>query len=193
MGLPEVVIETLVEIHDKQFIDIDEWDGEFSAVHWAAQHGRRDVIEYLLVRSEGNLLDLRDDLGRTPLFYARRLRGRAIMNYLRIECNAKAPMHAADDYQKFDLDREHLPKGAQWLLEQLDHHGWLSADWGDSYTLLHWAAPNGNSDLCKYLVEQLGADLHALDDEARSPHDCALDHEQYDTASHLEELSIQPA
>ena len=68
-------------------------------LHWAAAHGRRDkgkggakgtwiasrrdVVEFLLRYPAEDLLNQRDDQGRTPLFYAERAGNDALALYLR--------------------------------------------------------------------------------------------------------------
>jgi len=162
-SVPEFLIRTLVEVHSKG-LDRD-WDGGFSPMHWAAQHDRRDIMEYLLSLDGGrDLLDARDKLGRTPLAYALEAKNVPMIQWLREQAGGVAPhqpMVARPDLRS-------VPAPYLRVLEQVEEQGWQSVTWKDGYTMLHWAAEKGYRDICLYLVE-LGADVNKIDKQARTP------------------------
>ena len=47
-------------------------------------------------------------------------------------------------------DTSGMPAPQQKALSQLERRGWGGMRWSDGYSLLHWAAKNGQADLCAY-------------------------------------------
>merc|ERR1740138_1307718 len=69
--LPETFVQTLVVGHQTGFRANQEWDAGFSPMHWSAQNGRKDIIDFLINQEGGKLMLIsRDTHGRTPLHYA---------------------------------------------------------------------------------------------------------------------------
>lgn len=158
--LDDDAIVTLVEVHRNGALQ--EWDKGFSPLHWAAQQGRRDVMEYILTRPGGaDLLHLRDAYGRSPLAYAYASDRRAtIVYWLREELGAIPPVYKpAVPRPKFDCAPEHY----LLLMEQAEAEG---VSWTEDHSLLHWAAETGDDELSRHLLH-LDADTQAGSSEDR--------------------------
>eukprot|EP00927_Polykrikos_kofoidii_P022322 TRINITY_DN20870_c0_g1_i1.p1 TRINITY_DN20870_c0_g1~~TRINITY_DN20870_c0_g1_i1.p1 ORF type:complete len:2012 (-),score=427.80 TRINITY_DN20870_c0_g1_i1:140-6175(-) len=189
--LPEPFVETLVDIHKGASVH-REWKEGFSPLHWSAQNGRRDIIDYLIRREGGqSLVRHRDKLGRTPLYYADSSRKRAVSDFLRHEVGGGevAPLEIA----------ERRPSGTNWdipesyrtVLDQIEAQGWHTVKWKNGYTMLHWAASKGHTDLCTYLV-QLDADPNEEDNQGKTPLSCALEADHEDCGRIIQELCGKP-
>lgn len=61
-----------------------------------------------------------------------------------------------------------IPAGYLQVLERIETEGWKTVTWKGGYTMLHWAAAKGLSDLCRYLVG-LRADITARDEFDKTP------------------------
>lgn len=189
--LPDTFVQTLADIHRGASVQ-REWKEGFSPMHWCAQNGRRDIIDYLLRREDGkHMVHHRDKHGRTPLYYAESTRKRAVSDFLRHEAGGGevAPLQLVD----------RRPSGADWkipesymtVLEQIETQGWHTVNWKSGYTMLHWAASKGHNDFCAYLVK-LDADPNAADDEGKTPLSCALEADHGDCARLIGELCSRP-
>eukprot|EP00928_Gymnodinium_smaydae_P045216 TRINITY_DN30166_c0_g1_i1.p1 TRINITY_DN30166_c0_g1~~TRINITY_DN30166_c0_g1_i1.p1 ORF type:complete len:1274 (-),score=221.86 TRINITY_DN30166_c0_g1_i1:392-4213(-) len=169
-SLPEDVRKQLSSLP----LDGATWDHPWSPAHWAAKHGRRDVLAYIALRGGLSLMQAYDDRGRAPIHYASRLQdvGPILTFWLRYVLDVKAPMH-----ERCSARRTTVWEGAEgWsrdLLIQLEMHGWQEAVWADGNTLLHWAAAEGKRDLILYLTSDLEADVSAESDAGLKPIDCA--------------------
>ena len=62
-----------------------EFENGFSPMHWAAQRGRRDLVEFIRQQVDGGgaLLEARDLQGRVPLFFAERSGKQGLAYHLR--------------------------------------------------------------------------------------------------------------
>lgn len=185
--VPETLLQTLVELSTLG-LSSREWADGFSPIHWAAQHGRRDIILYLL-RIDGCrvLLNSRDIHGRTPLYYAQNKKWAGMVTWLRDVVGATAPIHSKEQRPHVN----EIPEQYLVILEQVEMNGWSSMNWKDGYTMLHWSADKGYADLCRYLV-QLDADPGARDIKDRDPIDIARNAGHSNVASLLEDLLSQP-
>lgn len=63
----------------------EEFENGFSPLHWAAQRGRRDLVEFIRQQVDGGseLLQARDSQGRIPLFFAERSGKQGLAYHLR--------------------------------------------------------------------------------------------------------------
>jgi len=165
--VPELVIEALIELSEG---GSREFDGGFSPAHWAAQFGRRDILEFVRKQDRGlHMINSRDIHGRAPLFYAERSKRVGLAHFLRSDIGATVdafrPTAERPDVAK-------VPPAYLKVLETIETRGWHAVKWKDDLTMLHWAAGKGNKDLCQYLIK-LNGDVNALDSQARTPADCA--------------------
>eukprot|EP00438_Fugacium_kawagutii_P021111 Skav213901 [mRNA] locus=scaffold1439:75331:87799:- [translate_table: standard] len=97
-------------------------------MHWAADHGRRDIMEFLLRYPAGeDLLLQRDNQGRIPLFYAER-------------AGNESKMHKQNLSQRPSGSSDGIPEAYLRVMQQIDQIGWDKMCWGRGFTLLHWAA-----------------------------------------------------
>jgi len=173
--LPVGALNALLQAHEVCFRDQSltdvSWPQGFSPMHWAAQQARRDIVEYLIRQKGGrDLLNMRDNEGYIPRFYADAARRPEFVQYL-VEAGSTLPMHPQERRPALN----NLPSQYMPVLKQIEDHGWLSMNWKDGYTMLHWAAEKDNADLCQYLIS-LKADPNARDGKDRIPLDCAVSH-----------------
>ncbi|CAE7735173.1 HYDIN [Symbiodinium pilosum] len=168
----------------------ERFEHGFSPMHWAAQQGRRDIVEFIrrLVEGGHGLLASRDDQGRTPLFYAER-GGRVGLAYhlRRVGGSAEEPFRPALERPQVDT----LPAAYQQVLRQVETRGWHSMKWKEDYTMLHWAASKGHKDLALYLIS-LNANPNARDSKNRSPAACASEAGNADLVALLQEKATAP-
>lgn len=184
--LPDTFLETLAEVYQSGLGDTSRWEGGFTPLHWAAQNGRRDILEYFLRQDGGiELAESYEKQGRNSFFYAQSVKGMGLVRWLRERTNSVTPMHFAGIRP---ADAWGLPPPPLRLLEQIEMHGWQSARWDDGFTLLHFAAGGGYGNLCAYLVRHIGADPTDRDSKDRSPLDYARKGGHAETAQILEEL-----
>ncbi|CAJ1381404.1 unnamed protein product [Effrenium voratum] len=152
-------------------------------LHWAAAHGRRDVVEFLLRYPAEDLLNQRDDQGRTPLFYAERAGNDALALYLRergSDINPQEPIHVRPSGAS-------IPDAYADVIKVVEERGWHAVKWIEGFTLLHWAAERNLADFCRYFVA-LNADPNAIDSRGRTALKCAMDTNSRDAEMALREL-----
>jgi len=162
--VPEEVLVSLVEFSSNPKT---VWRNTFSPMHWAAQHGRKDIASYLLEKSDGGgdaLLRARDHYSNTPLYYAQLGKQSAFEMWLKNEIQVDEPLHIEDKTPKFD----DLPAAYKQVLVNIHKVGWRGMKWKEGFTMLHWATKKGKLDLCEYLV-QLDADPSASDSSGATP------------------------
>lgn len=187
--MPENLLEAIVGYANGS--RMSKYDGLFSPAHWAAKRGRRDLLYFIHQQAGGlAMLHARDDLGRTPLFYAERNRSVGLIHFLQSVLRSGGPSSGTLSQQPEALDGTaqqrfsiiggtrvyynvgKLPPAYKKLLDQIERRGWSTVTWKDNYTMLHWAASKGNDDLCAYLI-QLNADPSVKDCKAQTPSVCA--------------------
>lgn len=167
--LPDSTLQMLVDLQTGSGKD---WNDGFTPMHWAAQFGRRDLMEYLLRLEDGNrMLQARDKFGRPPLYYAQRGQKSGLVNWLQAEAGASVPIHSQDMRPRVSMVNV-LPDPYRKVLSQIEQHGWRSMNWRDGFTMLHWAANKGHKDICQYLCS-LDADPNARDGQGRTALDLA--------------------
>jgi len=195
-GVPQTLLERLLDLHFGDRAPLQEWYGDFSPVHWCALHGRRDVLEFVRRQPWGaDLVDARDRDGRTPAFYAERERSRGqrrsgLIHYLRETVGATAPPCQPPLDRPSDLSM--LQKGNKLeILSMVEREGWHAVKWKDGFSMLHWAADRGHGELCRYLL-RIGADLEARDGQDRTPLECASRAGHADLVRVLRELEESP-
>lgn len=180
--LPEVVLQGVVDLHVPGATP--SWADGFSPMHWAAQYGRQDIIEYLVSTEGGRaLLEAPDSRGHAPLYYAQLGNRKSLIIWLTEELGTKAPVHTHQQTPTFT----NIPESYQKVLVQIRTHGWRSMSWRDGYTMLHWAANKGHKDICTYLVE-LDADPNRADGHGRTPIDIARNAGNQELTSLLQDL-----
>eukprot|EP00929_Paragymnodinium_shiwhaense_P014272 TRINITY_DN12216_c0_g1_i7.p1 TRINITY_DN12216_c0_g1~~TRINITY_DN12216_c0_g1_i7.p1 ORF type:complete len:1796 (-),score=493.68 TRINITY_DN12216_c0_g1_i7:100-5487(-) len=183
--LPHSFVETLVEIFRNGAEHRRDWDGGVSPMHWAAQNGRRDIIDFLLTfTGAASMLHLRDKYGRTPLYYAEKAERHWLADYLREDIGGGEVATVESPKERRPADLGTLSDTYLKVLEQVETQGWHTVNWKGGHTMLHWASAKGNTPLCAYLV-RLDADPLQIDDEGRTPVDCAMDAGHQDTARYL--------
>jgi len=74
---------------------------------------------------------------------------------------------------RIETVREALPADYRKALLKVEKRGWAGTKWDRGYTLLHWAARNGDKELCMFLIAALGADPTMRDDRGLTPKDHA--------------------
>jgi len=169
-GLPESLLEAFVDIYANDGELNSGWDSGFSPMHWCAQHGRRDLIEFIHQQVGGKeMANSRDEKGRTPVFYAERGERLGLAHYLREEVGASVPAREVTGRRP---NIGGIPARYFQVLQQVESQGWHAVKWKDGFTMLHWAAERSYDDLCRYLIE-LGADPSAVDGQGRTAADCA--------------------
>ncbi|CAD7967847.1 unnamed protein product [Amoebophrya sp. A25] len=162
------------------------WAEGFSAMHWAAQGNRTDVIDYLLQQAGGpELLALRDKNGKIPFEYAKEAGHDGLCAYLQT-------LGAAQAQPLSETLGPELPDAYREVLRQVETDGWSSMRWQADYSLLHWAAKKGVRPLVEYLVH-LGADVNVADKIAnRSPLDYASDFGHFEICDFLQGAGALP-
>lgn len=164
--VPDDVLEALALLTTNRWAGGAELAGNVAPAHWAARHGRRDIIEFIRAQAGSTcLLNARDRHGRTPLSYAEEGQRR------------RQRMHF-----------EELPASYAAVLSQIEEQGWQAMNWKDNYTMLHWAAEKGKLDLARYLLT-LGADPQDRDGHGRTPIDAAKKIRHYGLVAHLQEAA----
>lgn len=128
--------------------------------HWAAEHGRRDLLEFLR-RQDESLIHTEDRHGRKPLYYAGEAGHTGLVYYF-------SEGHVAVQRP----DPNSLPEMYRSILLHVESEGWDSIAWKDGFTMLHWAADKGDVELCRYLLSE-GADPWMQDNLGRAPIDFA--------------------
>eukprot|EP00929_Paragymnodinium_shiwhaense_P035096 TRINITY_DN19005_c0_g1_i1.p1 TRINITY_DN19005_c0_g1~~TRINITY_DN19005_c0_g1_i1.p1 ORF type:complete len:2262 (+),score=559.31 TRINITY_DN19005_c0_g1_i1:162-6947(+) len=194
--LPDSILESLADIPRAGLAGTvsDSWEGGFLPMHWSAQHGRRDLLDFLTEQEGGRgIVLMRDARGRTPLYYAEREKKFALAEHLRQDldggtidqCLVPISMRPEDVERCFRKDEE------MRSLEHVETHGWHSAagEWKNGYTLLHHAASEGRADICEYLVTVLDANPGVADESGKTPADYALAAGHRDVWRSMQELS----
>lgn len=185
--LPDEVLDAFIELRCMNgAIRAEGWEDGFTPMHWAAYHGRRDLAQYLVGHLGGQAyLDARDNLGRTPVFYAQIANREPLASWLREAGAVEASLQSMAQRPSVAA----YPPAYLRVLERVETSGWHTVSWKDGFTMLHWAADHGHSELCRYLV-YFGANLDDRDKHGRTPEDCAKHAEKLDTMQVLQELSI---
>jgi len=186
-GMPEPLLERLME--SLGYLEsrppgglARRWD-DTSPMHWAAEHGRRDLVEYLL-RQEGGgaLLHVRDRQGRTPLEVAAQSNQVSVLHFLRSNMDAHPKGTVLEELPE---PFPGLPQAYRQVLQQVESRGWQSVQWKQGFTMLHWAAQKNEVDLAKHLLS-LGADPDARDTaHQRTALDVAERHRNMEVAAVL--------
>eukprot|EP00931_Biecheleriopsis_adriatica_P079295 TRINITY_DN5269_c0_g2_i1.p1 TRINITY_DN5269_c0_g2~~TRINITY_DN5269_c0_g2_i1.p1 ORF type:complete len:1259 (+),score=305.47 TRINITY_DN5269_c0_g2_i1:523-3777(+) len=164
-------------------LGLSHWPDRQTPMHWAAQNGRRDIVEFLL-RHEGgkDLVNLPDGQGRTPLQLAESQQQVTLCHYLRERAGATTErkqsqviMAISGTQVQEDVrptSDDDLPDKYQAVLARVEQQGWDNVTWKDGFTILHWAASKGEVNLCHHLVS-MNADPEAKDSIGRTALDCA--------------------
>lgn len=150
-SLPDELIQVLMHMVDEGLPP--EFEHGFSPMHWSAQRGRRDLIEFIRQQVDGGheLLNSRDAQGRIPLFFAERS-GKVGLAYHLRRIGGSADLLVRSSEKR--PDTEGLAPAYKKVLDQIEQRGWQSMKWKDDFTMLHWAASHGKKDLCLYLLSQ---------------------------------------
>lgn len=173
-GMPETLLQSLASalglLGGHPSMERGNWK-EQTPMHWAAKHGRRDLVDFLLRQEDGDsLLDALDHAGRTPAEVAEQAGQVSVAQFLRGHMELRALRERPQEKVTFE---ERLPVAYQKVLKQVVSQGWDSVHWKDGFTMLHWAASKGEVDLARYLI-QLRADPDVRDDtHQRTPLDWA--------------------
>eukprot|EP00930_Biecheleria_cincta_P015565 TRINITY_DN12936_c0_g3_i1.p1 TRINITY_DN12936_c0_g3~~TRINITY_DN12936_c0_g3_i1.p1 ORF type:complete len:1310 (-),score=261.89 TRINITY_DN12936_c0_g3_i1:681-4541(-) len=149
------------------------WLKRQTPLHWAAGHGRRDLVDFLMRQNGGDALLLaKDDSGRTPKQLAEAQGDTLLVEFF---CNLNRYSSASEQLSETVPVSRHegLPAKYQAVLAQVEQQGWASVAWRDGYTMLHWAASKGEAELAEHLLT-LKADPDAQDKFGRT----ALDYAQ---------------
>merc|ERR1712048_233524 len=187
--MPDKHVEELMDLYSTKGTSARGYAGTFTCVHWAAQNGRRDIIEFVRQQGDGGayLMNSRDQHGRNPLYYAQKAERSALAHYLREEVGLSAAPTQAKMQRPSTTG---LPLPYVKVLTQIETQGWHTVKWKEGYTMLHWAAEKGHTDLCRYLV-QLGASTRSQNSQGRTPADCATRTGHHETASAIQALDMQ--
>jgi len=154
---------------------------EQTLIHWAAQQGKRDILDYLLsIRGAHEMMNAPDNHGRTPLYYAEKL------SHALVERGAADRVHSQDYSGRPDM--RSLGPDKLKIIDAIETNGWEQIQFIGGYTILHWAAYKGNGSLCKYLMHLQGNPLAEASDRC-TPIMLAKLCEQQDV---LRELESQP-
>jgi len=188
------LLEALLELKSSSGNATKEWESHsFSPAHWAAQNGRRDIIEFIRSQDDGHeLIDRRDRDGRTPLFYADRAKKRGLVHYLKVDVGSTSRAFEPTESRPNVESQGKLSPAYQQVLTQIETQGWHSVRWKDDFTMLHWAATKGNKELCGYLV-RLNADPGSKDNKDRTPADCARNAGFDSILSAIQEVAVPRA
>lgn len=191
--LPEGLIQELVHMKDEGLPGEPGepgYENGFSPMHWAAQHGRRDLVEFIREKVEkgSELLRSRDVQGRIPLFFAKRARRDGLAYHLsRIGGFSDLLVRSS----KKRPDVEDLAPAYKKVLENIEKHSWRAMEWKGGWTMLHWAAKHGKKELCLYLLTQQ-ANPSEKDDEGRSVLDVAREAHHMDLLVAFQEKLTMP-
>lgn len=188
--LPEGLIQELIHMMEEGLPGEPGYENGFTPMHWAAQHGRRDLVEFICEKVEQgqDLLRSRDVQGRIPLFFAKRAQRDGLAYHLSriggfsdllIRTSKKRP------------DIEDLTPAYKKVLEEIEKHSWRAMEWKGGWTMLHWAAKHGKKDLCLYLLNQQ-ANPAEKDDEGRSAVDVARDSNHMDLLVEMQQKATMP-
>lgn len=164
-------IDSLIKLCGAQ-TDLIDANG-CTALHYAVTLGHADASSLLLDLDADP--DRQDRKGRTPAhcacakgqFETVKILGSRNANLWLRNARGDLPVHEAATSGRREL--------VQWLLEQKPNH--INTTSNDGRTLLHIAAGNDNTDMCKMLID-LGADVNSIYRNAKNvvktPLDCAL-------------------
>jgi len=188
--LPEGLIQELIHMKDEGLPGEPGYENGFTPMHWAAQHGRRDLVEFIREKVEkgSELLRSRDVQGRIPLFFAKRARRDGLAYHLsRIGGFSDLLVRSS----KKRPDVEDLAPAYKKVLENIEKHSWRAMEWKGGWTMLHWAAKHGKKELCLYLLTQQ-ANPSEKDDEGRSALDVAREANHTDLLVAFQEKLTMP-
>merc|ERR1712136_433797 len=200
--LPDTLIETLVEAHHHGITK--QFDSGYSPVHWSAENGRRDLIEYLRRCPGGHeLLRSPDTHGRTPEVYAQEGGRGGLALWLR-KVALKPPTERAISTPSCLPSAQEPPQSEQRgchvvveedsrsrqttlaeeqktipelyirTMHKVELYGWDHMDWTNNFTLLHWGAKNNLPSLCSWCLTH-GGDPAFRDDYGYNAFDYATE------------------
>eukprot|EP00397_Hematodinium_sp_SG-2012_P003081 GEMP01003089.1.p1 GENE.GEMP01003089.1~~GEMP01003089.1.p1 ORF type:complete len:1314 (-),score=402.40 GEMP01003089.1:473-4414(-) len=193
--LPERNLEYLEQVERAGWNSV-QWDNGYSLLHWCSKRGFTDICMYLvdlkadvgLVDSNGkNALDYAREKGHYDLcssldevMYTQRFQDEQYVAPSSSDPLLQPPTQLVISNQANQRpDVSQLPPDNLAYLAQVESEGWDSVCWDNGYSLLHWCAKRGLTDLCLYLVE-LHADPEAQDNKGNSPMDYAKMGEHHD-------------
>jgi hypothetical protein len=160
--ISEELITSLITVIEDGVVDPD-------AMVSAARIGRRDILHFLAINSGGReVLNEVDENGHTLLWYAQERGHLVLERWLQDVIGMTSPIRVT----RSDSLVRGIPQQYMSLLHQIENTGWMSIQWKNEFTMLHWAANKGHRDLCEYLIK-LHADPDARDAESRTALDLA--------------------
>ncbi len=146
------------------FLMIDLSFGKAHEIHVAAQKGHLSRIKELLSK-DPELLNFRDENGRTPLHWACREGYERVVEYL---INEGADVNIRDNNNVLPMHSIAI-HGPTYIADLLIKKGTdINVQSRSGYTPLHYAAHYNQLDIAKLLVEK-GADVHIRDQYGRTP------------------------
>lgn len=155
-----------------QSLAVQPWLQRQTPLHWAAGHGRPDLVDFLMRQSGGDtLLHAKDGSGRTPQQLAEAQGETLMVEFLRDLSKKSCASRRLSETVPVSRN-EGLPAKYQAVLAQVEQQGWASVAWRDGYTMLHWAASKGETELAEHLLT-LKADPDMRDKFGRTALDCA--------------------
>eukprot|EP00435_Cladocopium_sp_Y103_P074518 s52_g49.t1 len=188
--LPEGLIQELIHMKEEGLPGEPGYENGFTPMHWAAQHGRRDLVEFIREKVEkgSELLRSRDVQGRIPLFFAKRARRDGLAYHLS-RIGGFSDLLVRSSKKRPDVDD--LAPAYKKVLENIEKHSWRAMEWKGGWTMLHWAAKHGKKELCLYLLTQQ-ANPSEKDDEGRSALDVAREANHMDLLVAFQEKLTMP-
>lgn len=163
-------------------------------IYQASAIGETETVEEWL-RKDPNLLNSFSPEGATPLHLAAHFGHRETLEFLLLRGADKnvisrheiqvTPLHAALYGRRTEIAKILLSHGADVTIKR-GGKNWPRAGW----TALHYAAGCGFVDLVEPMLD-LGADIHARDDEGRTPFSVALEESQDAVAEILRRRGAQ--
>merc|ERR1719229_237229 len=183
-NIAEALILCGAQIHKKM-----DFDGTV-CLHHAASNDESEMCEFLIAK--GCDVNSRDKLGRTPLMDAAEIGSIKVIQVLianDAEVNAlDNEKHSALSYC-IDFISKNDPKFFDCAKAFVQEHNADPTKAGKftNCTLLHFAAAQGDMELCRSLVEEHGANIMQFDNERKGAIEYAMHGNHEEVAKYLEE------
>lgn len=144
--------------------EVKEGNGR-TALHFACAEGHLSIVQFIVECTGEELIEIRDELGMTPVFLAFIGGHENVLEYLlekgavldTVDKSGATVFHHAAGKGMLEMLRKYLPQYRKWM----DHVS-------ETGTLLHWACGGNAVETVHFLLEH-GADPNVLTEKSVSP------------------------
>lgn len=163
----------------------DVYNPSWSAIHYAAFHGKLDIVQYLIEKHKIDPNIKTNLSGQTPICFAAQWGHLDIVQYLIETCGAnpnlqnndgETPLHCATEGGRLAIVQYLIEKHKVKLNIKENIHG---------RTPIHFAAQFGRLDITKYLLETCNINPNGQDDDDWTPIDYAARNSRLDIIQYL--------